>query len=170
MNRLRAIQADITCLEVEAIVNAANKTLLGGGGVDGAIHQAAGPELLQECRALEGCAVGEAKLTQGWALPAKYIIHTVGPIWHGGNQNEAALLAACYRNSLAIARAHNIHSIAFPAISCGVYRYPPQQAVTIAIQTVRNTLRQHNTDIQITFVCFDKLMLAYYQNTLQHEQ
>ena len=170
MNRLRAIQADITRLEVEAIVNAANKTLLGGGGVDGAIHQAAGPELLQECRALGGCAVGEAKLTQGWALPAKYIIHTVGPIWHGGNQNEAALLAACYRNSLAIARAHNIHSIAFPAISCGVYRYPPQQAVTIAIQTVRNTLRQHNTDMQITFVCFDKPMLAYYQNTLQHEQ
>ena len=141
--KLRVCAGDITKLEVDAIVNAANTSLLGGGGVDGAMHRAAGPELLAECRTLHGCPTGQAKATKGYRLPAKYVIHTVGPVWHGGRRGEAGLLADCYRNSMALALELGCRSVAFPAISTGVYRYPLEEASRIAVDTVLAFLEEH---------------------------
>ena len=160
---------DITTLQVDAIVNAANERLLGGGGVDGAIHRAAGPELLAACRAIGGCPTGEAVLTPGFRLPAKYVIHTVGPVWRGGGRNEAALLAGCYRNSLAIARVNSIETIAFPAISCGVYGYPLDEAARIAVQTIRAFVREHGTPREVLLVCFTPEVRAACTRALQAE-
>jgi len=153
---LQIVVGDITRLNVDAIVNAANTSLLGGGGVDGAIHRAAGPELLLECRMLGGCATGEAKITHGYRLPAKRVIHAVGPVWHGGISNEDELLAACYRNSLAIAGSNKLGSIAFPAISTGVYHFPPDRAAKIAVATVVNYIKTDHTIAQIVFCCFSQ--------------
>jgi O-acetyl-ADP-ribose deacetylase (regulator of RNase III) len=167
MQVIEAVQDDITRQQVDAIVNAANTTLLGGGGVDGAIHRAAGPELLEECRTLGGCPTGEARITRGYRLPATWVIHTVGPVWHGGTAGEADLLRACYRNSLALARSRALRSIAFPAISTGVYGYPIEEATGIAAQTVRATLAADSGSLELVrFVCFSPGDLAVYRRAL----
>ena len=154
MPTIEILQADITTLAVDAIVNAANSSLLGGGGVDGAIHRAAGPELLAECRTLGGCPTGEARLTRGYRLPARLVIHTVGPVWHGGDRGEDELLAGCYRNSLALAAAHGVGSLAFPSISTGVYRFPVARACRIALHAVQLFLAAHPLPERVIFCCF----------------
>jgi len=164
--RLRAIETDITRLAVDAIVNAANTSLLGGGGVDGAIHRAAGPELLRECRTLGGCATGDAKITRGYRLAAKHVIHTVGPVWSGGASGEPELLASCYRRSLELALEHRIRTVAFPAISCGVYGYPMGRAAKIAVRECRRFTQEHDAIERITFALFGADALAVYQAEL----
>lgn len=166
-DRIRIIEADITQLRVDAIVNAANRSLLGGGGVDGAIHRAAGPDLLVECRALGGCETGQAKITGGYRLPARHVIHTVGPVWQGGERGEPELLAACYRNSLRLAIERGLRTIAFPAISCGVYGYPPDQAARIAVRQVRAFLADDDRIETVYLVCFGEDIRQSFQQALQ---
>jgi O-acetyl-ADP-ribose deacetylase (regulator of RNase III) len=163
---IEAILGDITQQRVDAIVNAANTTLLGGGGVDGAIHRAAGPELLEECRRIGGCPTGEARITKGYRLPARYVIHTVGPVWSGGRRGEPELLRSCYVNSLRLATEHGIRSIAFPSISTGAYRYPIEQAATIAVETVRDALEKATAVELVRFVCFSERDLNVYRKAL----
>lgn len=165
-DRIELLEGDITRCEVDAIVNAANSSLLGGGGVDGAIHRAGGPELLAECRTLGGCPTGQAKITRGYNLSAKYVIHTVGPVYHGGAGDEAELLACCYRESLKLAGEHQCQGIAFPAISCGVYGYPMEEAADIACRTVRDYLQENELPKNVIFVLFGRAALAAYRQVL----
>jgi len=167
MDRIELHHGDITKLAVDAIVNAANTTLLGGGGVDGAIHRAAGPKLLEECRTLNGCNTGEAKITSGYNLPARYVIHTVGPVWHGGNNNEPALLRSCYTNSLTLADSKNLKTIAFPNISTGVYGYPKVDAAEIAVNSVTKWLESHKEIRKVIFAVFDEENYMIYHDKLQ---
>ncbi|HDS16127.1 MAG TPA: O-acetyl-ADP-ribose deacetylase [Proteobacteria bacterium] len=164
---IRIKVGDITLEKVDAIVNAANASLLGGGGVDGAIHRAAGPELLAACQTLGGCPTGQAKITGGYRLPAKFVIHTVGPVWRGGERGEDSALASCYRECLRLAAEKELSSIAFPAISCGVYGYPASAAVAIAVSTVREFLQRHQAPLQVVFVCFKQDMAALYRRQLR---
>lgn len=163
---MKAIQTDITTLHVDAIVNAANSSLLGGGGVDGAIHRAAGPELVHECRLLGGCKTGDAKITKGYHLPARNIIHTVGPVWNGGGKGEPEKLASCYRRSMELAAEYGLESVAFPSISTGVYRFPADQAARIAVETVRAFLTESHAVIDVTFCCFSERDLTLYRELL----
>lgn len=167
VTEIRAIQANIVTLSVDAIVNAANTSLLGGGGVDGAIHRAAGPKLLEETRTLGGCKVGEAKISKGYNLPARFVIHTVGPVWQGGKKGEPELLASCYRNSLAIAMEHKLKSVAFPGISTGVYGYPVDKAAKIAVETVAEEIKNGSTLEEVLFCCFSASDLEIYESLLK---
>lgn len=166
MQRIDIILGDITKVKVDAIVNAANNTLLGGGGVDGAIHRAAGPELLEECRKLNGCETGQAKITKGYRLPAKYVIHTVGPVWRGGNANEDELLTSCYRNSLQLAVENSVKTIAFPSISTGAYRFPVKRAAEIAIREIVKFLQDNDSIERVLMVCFDEKTMEAYSEAL----
>ena len=171
VTKIELVQGDITTLAVDAIVNATNKTLLGGGGVDGAIHRAAGPQLLQACERIGGCPTGEARITPGFGLPARHVVHTVGPVWGGGTRGEADLLASCYRTSLALALEHGLRTIAFPAISTGVYRFPLERATRIAVREVTAFLSTHGDAIdQVTFVAFDRETFETYRRVLAEEQ
>ena len=165
-DRIEIIQGDITKQAVDAIVNAANCSLLGGGGVDGAIHRAAGPELLKECRTLNGCRTGEAKITKGYNLPAKYVIHTPGPVWHGGNKNEPELLKSCYRSCLVLASENGCKTVDFPSISTGVYHFPLEKASEIAIKTIAEYLFEHPEIERVRMVCFDERTKGYYEGAL----
>lgn len=164
------VLGDITQFQADAIVNAANCSLLGGGGVDGAIHRAAGPELLEECRALRGCETGQAKLTRGYRLPARYVIHTPGPVWRGGSAGEAELLTSCYRSCMALAAEHGCKTVAFPSISTGVYRFPLELAAPIAVRTVRECLEKGSCVEHVTFVCFSPSVQAAYEKALTQKQ
>ena len=166
MGKLEIIKGDITEQNVDAIVNAANCSLLGGGGVDGAIHRAAGPELLAECRTLHGCETGKAKITKGYRLKARYVIHTPGPVWHGGGHGEEALLASCYRSCLELASANGCKTVDFPSISTGVYRFPKDKAAQIAVDTILEYLRAHSEIERVRMVCFDSRTQQHYQDAL----